>query len=426
MKNIIHFSHGDSYGASSAALRIHKHYKKNGFNSLFFCKKKKTNDDNNVIEINFKFKDLFFRLVSWIEKKLNLFKREYYFFDKNRNILNDIAQIEKYITINPDIIILHWISGFIDLKVIKQLKEKYNCKVYWYLMDMGPMTGGCHYSNNCSGYNRDCLNCPAVSLNYKNLPSDNLNYKKKMIKDINIEPISASIWINKQLRLSQAFKQKRIHEIMLGINSDIFKPLSEEEILNIKLKYSLPTSKKIIFFGAHSLTEKRKGLYYLIESLKLLTKNNSINSETAIIVTAGKAVSENIFKNITLPHKHIGYLNGDDELAKAYQLATVYVCASTEDSGPMMINESIMCGTPVVSFKMGVAEDLVLNAETGYIAELKNIKDLANGIFKVINLDNQKYNEMKKKCREIGLKKCSSRVQINKLISLVQNKNGIL
>jgi glycosyltransferase involved in cell wall biosynthesis len=45
-----------------------------------------------------------------------------------------------------------------------------------------------------------------------------------------------------------------------------------------------------------------------------------------------------------------------------------------------MINESIMCGTPVVSFRMGVAEDLIINGETGYIVKLKNIRDLANGI----------------------------------------------
>ena len=419
LKNIIHFSYGDSYGAFSAALRIHKILKKNGFNSLFFCKNKQT-DSKHVIKIKLQLKDLYFRLINKVEDKLNLFNNKYYFLEKNRNLLKDINQIEKYITFQPDIIILHWISGFVDLKVIKQLKEKYNCKVYWYLMDMAPMTGGCHYAWNCIGYTKGCLNCPAVSLIHKNLPSDNLNHKEQMIRDINLEPISCSTWMTKQLRQSQLFKHIKIHEIMLGINPDIFKPLSEKELLNIRSKYYLPSNKKIIFFGSHSITDERKGFNYLVEALKLISKNNSIDPDSTIIVTAGKVISNNIFKNITLPHKHIGYLNGDDELAKAYQMATVFVSPSIEDSGPMMINESIMCGTPVVTFKMGVAEDLVLNGETGYIAELRNIKDLANGIIKVINLDNQKYKEMRKKCRKIGLEKCSTEVQVKELISLIK------
>ena len=418
LKNIIHFSYGDTRGAFSAALRIHKILKKNGFNSLFFCKNKQT-DDKNIIKIKPKLKDLYFRLINKVEEKLNLFNNKYYFFEKNRNLLKDINQIEKYITFQPDIIILHWITGFVDLKVIKQLKEKYNCKVYWHLMDMAPMTGGCHFAWNCIGYTKSCLNCPAVGLIHKNVPSDNLNYKEQMIRDINIEPISCSTWITKQLRQSQLFKHKKLHEIMIGINPDIFKPLSEKELLNIRSKYNLPSNKKIIFFGAVDITEERKGFNYLVEALKLISKNNSIDPDSAIIVTAGNAISNNIFKNISLPHKHIGYLKGDDELAKAYQMATVSISPSIEDSAPMMINESIMCGTPVVSFKIGVAEDLVFNGETGYIAELRNIKDLANGIIKVINLENQKYEEMSKKCRKIALKKCTTQVQVKKLISLV-------
>ena len=56
---------------------------------------------------------------------------------------------------------------------------------------------------------------------------------------------------------------------------------------------------------------------------------------------------------------------------------------SIEDSGPMMINESIMCGTPVVCFDMGVARDLVHTGRTGYRAALRDSSDLAFGIREV-------------------------------------------
>ena len=417
MKNIIHFSTLDYGGANSVALRTHKTFKKYGFNSIFFCKDKRSSD-SNVLKIESRIKNLYFRLINKIELKLNLFDEKYYFLEKNRNLLNDIRQIEELIPFKPDVIILYWISGFVDLKVIKQLKNKYDCKVYWYLMDMAPMTGGCHYAWDCKGYTNGCLNCPATGTIKKNLPSDTMNYKIQMIRDIELEPISPTGWVTKQLKHSLLFKNKKIHEIMLGINPKIFKPLSQKDITKLKLSYHLPLNKKIIFFGAISTDEIRKGLSYLIKALELIYKNKLIDANAVIIVTAGKDISKSMFKNIIFTHKHIGYLNRDEDLAKAYQMSTLFVSPSIQDSGPMMINESIMCGTPVVSFKMGVAEDLVFNNETGYVAELRNFEDFANGIKKIINLDNQNYEEMKKKCRKIGLDKCNTETQVQKLMSL--------
>jgi glycosyltransferase involved in cell wall biosynthesis len=421
INNVIHFSTEDFGGAGSAALRVHKTCQEYGFNSILFCKNKRTSEES-ILAVRSILKNFYFRVLNKIDSKLNLFNDKYFFFEKNRNTLSDIKQIERHIPFHPNIIILHWISGFVDLRVIKQLQEKYNCKVYWYLMDMAPMTGGCHYAWDCIGYTDGCFSCPAVGFVYENLPLKTLQYKKQMIKNIGIEAISGSTWLSKQLNNSMLFKDKEIHEIMLGINSEVFKPLNEDNILNIKLKYNLPLDKKIIFFGASSTTDERKGFGYLIKALKLLSKDHLIDNNSVIIVTAGKFISREDFKNLTLPHKHIGYLNGNTELAEAYQIATMFVSPSIEDSGPMMINESIMCGTPVVSFKMGVAEDLVFNGTTGYIAELKNVEDLANGIAIIINLNNKKYKKMQENCREIGLRKCSTEVQVNKLISLMDDK----
>lgn len=420
MTNIIHFSESDFGGAGSAAFKIHQTLTKNGFKSIFFCRDKKSKD-NKVVIIKPRLKIFYYKLVKLIEDRLNFFKKEFYFFDRNRNVINDIRQIDKYIKFHPDIIILHWISGFVDLKVIKQLSKKYQCKVFWQTLDMAPMTGGCHYAWGCKGYIHNCNNCPACSFVYKNFPSNNLKYKKKIIEDIKIEPISTTNWLTQQLTSSKLFKSKKIHEIMLGINSKIFKPLSEQKLKDIKLKYDLPTDKKIIFFGASDLLENRKGFNYFIEALKAIYQNNLINNGSIFILTVGKINSKNIFKDIRFNHKHIEYLNGDNELAEIYQSASIFISPSIEDSGPVMINESIMCGTPVISFQMGVAESLIIDGETGYIVKLKNIRDLANRIEKVINLDDKKLNEMKTKCREIGLEKCSTEIQFHKILKLLKN-----
>lgn len=420
MINILHFSKEDYGGAGLAALRVHKEYKDYGFNSVLFCKNKSSNMES-VVSFNLSLKDYCFRAINKIETKLKLFNEQYYFFEKNRNIISDLNQFEAYIPFRPDIVILHWISGFIDLKVVKQLQIKYNSKVYWYLMDMAPMTGGCHYAWDCEGYTRDCTSCPAVNSPYKKFPTKLLMYKKQIIDDVNVEPISSTAWLTGQLKKSTIFRDKKINEIMLGVDSEKFKPLSENEILNIKSNYGLPIDKKTIFFGASKITEERKGFVYLIKALELLCERKEFDNDSVVLVTAGKIIEENIFNKISLQHKHIGYLRDDRELANAYQIATLFVSPSIEDSGPMMINESLMCGTPVVSFKMGVALDLVVTGYTGYLAELRNINDLAKGIKQIIELEKDAYKVLQNWCRNIAFEKCSSIVQKQKLISLTED-----
>lgn len=131
-----------------------------------------------------------------------------------------------------------------------------------------------------------------------------------------------------------------------------------------------------------------------------------------MIVTAGR----NDFPvelELVFEHRHIGFLDGDAILATCFQAADIYVNPSIEDSGPMMINESILCGTPVVAFEMGVAVDLVHNFKTGYRAHLKDENDMANGLYKILEMDNEAYSAMRAYCRNYGLELCHPNVQVN-------------
>jgi len=91
----------------------------------------------------------------------------------------------------------------------------------------------------------------------------------------------------------------------------------------------------------------------------------------------------------------------------------------------MMINEAIMCGTPVVAFDMGVAPDLVHTGRTGYKAKLKDSKDLARGIAEILHLNKEEYSEMSNNCSELGLRLCHPKVQMEgfeKLLKAISSK----
>ena len=73
----------------------------------------------------------------------------------------------------------------------------------------------------------------------------------------------------------------------------------------------------------------------------------------------------------------------------------------------MMINQSILCGTPVVAFAQGAALDLVVPGETGHLARMCDPEDFARGLALILGLDAAGHARMHQSCRAKGLAECS-------------------
>lgn len=420
--NILHLCTHDFGGAAKAAYRLHRNLKASGLNSkmLVYVKANNSSDVISFYDYNFSYK---------LRDKLRIeIKRisgrahtdpDYIFLDNNSSPIKNINKLLAKIPFKPDIIVAHWISNFITTEYLYQLSDYYEAPVIWYLLDMAPMTGGCHYAWDCAGYKDGCGKCPALYSNALNdLSQMTWEFKFRYINQTDITIVAATSWLANQAKGAGLFKGKRIEKIMLGVNDEVFKPIPRE---TARAVLKLPLDVKVLFFGANSLKERRKGLTYLINASNILVDKYHVDRENILIVTAGvEHESMSAISNF-FPHKHLGNIRDDKSLASAYQAADAFVCPSIEDSGPMMINESIMCGTPVVSFEMGVSQDLVHTGETGYRAELKNSEDLARGIKYVLDLSPEQASVMSQQCRTVGLALCHPDVQARSFRKLFES-----
>ena len=361
--------------------------------------------------------------VGKVKSKKEKLDSNYHIQDYDQTIsLFSTKKILKRVKFKPDVIIVLFMQNFLSFKNIYELNERTKAPVYIYLMDMAPMTGGCHYAWKCKGYEKNCGNCPAL---YSELKEDqsymNWKFKKKYIDNTEIEIIAATEWTLKQLKRSSLFLQKKKHKILLPINEQIFNPNKKTEA---RKKLKLPQSKKIIFFGAVSTKFKRKGFDLLLESLTILGNAlSTMEVENVHLAIAGRNIEEEI-TNLPFSYTELGYLS-HEELAYAFQASDLYVSPSIEDSGPMMINQSIMCGTPVVSFEVGVALDLVLTDITGYRAKLANVEELAKGVQAILELTNKEYEKLCDNCSEMGRDYLSLSGFVNHFIKIV-NGNRLL
>jgi len=210
------------------------------------------------------------------------------------------------------------------------------------------------------------------------------------------------------------FKEKAMDKILLSVDPMVFNFVPKDAA---KKKYGIPENKKVIFFGSAFLNERRKGMKYLIDALKKMREHTEINKENILLLIAGNDF-ELIKSEIPFEYRYLGLLANNEELAEAFQASDIYVCPSIEDSGPMMINQAIMCGIPSVTYNMGVAMDLVINGSTGYRAKLMDTDDLALGITNLLKLDNSTYELYSKNCRQLALNSFTPEVQIEKFEKL--------
>lgn len=346
----------------------------------------------------------------FIEKVLKnlLTKFDYNFY----NVLERVSIVSsnlilKKIKKKPDVIVLYWISGSFNMKTIYKLQKKTGAKIYWYFMDKAPMTGGCHYTWDCKGYETTgCKNCCAFK--YKPisfLASKNFSFKEKYFNKLDLTAISPTVEMFKLIGKSMLFKNKENLLQPIGINEKFFKyfPTNYLDFANL----SQDAEKVYLLTGANNVNDRRKGLHLFVKALQILKQTEPEILKKIVILIIGHS-KVNSFGAIGVNAIELGYVN-PSQLVKLYNFIDVFVCPSIEDAGPLMVNQSIICGTPVIAFDTGVAPDLINSIDEGYIAKLGDINDFATGLVTLLKRNSREDNiplramNRKKAIKKIGI-----------------------
>mgnify|MGYP001129367277 CR=1 FL=1 len=265
-----------------------------------------------------------------------------------------------------DIIHLHWVARFMDFSSFFRVNKK---PVVWTMHDMFPFTGGCHHSDGCKGFERDCANCPQL----QGCPDESLAFhqlaaKKESMESANdIHIVTPSEWLG-QLSKKSALFQKYPHSVIAnGFPVDTFRPGNQQRA---RQKLGLPADKKIILFVSHSVGNIRKGMPLLLDALKKVT------TPDLLLVSVGK---EDVFST-SLPIQKLGTIASPSRIALAYQAADVFVLPSLAENLPNTIAEALLCGTPAVAFGVGGIPEMITDGENGYVCPPGNPLSLAAAI----------------------------------------------
>lgn len=277
----------------------------------------------------------------------------------------DITKTDLYK--EADIINLHWVAGFLDYESFFKKNRK---PVVWTLHDMNPFSGGEHYNESLFGINKEGKPLKReFNFNEKEVFKKNLVLKLRAlthVKEMTI--VSPSKWLQDEARKSSLFKDKDIHLIPYGLNTDVFKTRNKKFARDF---LGIPENKKVVLFIADSIDNNRKGFKYLENALK------KINNSNILLCSVGALKTKfNGLKNIL----HLGSIQDEKIMSLVYSASDVFVIPSLMDNLPNTVLESLLCGTPVIGFPIGGIPDMVRHTYNGWIADGISVEALVNAI----------------------------------------------
>lgn len=364
-------------GAAVAAGRLMESLKNNGIKAKMLVRDKQT-DQISVVSLDRSrltvWKFVWERIVIW---SANRFKRHHLFAVDIANTGTDITALPEFQ--QADVIHLHWINqGMLSLGDIRKILAS-GKPVVWTMHDMWPCTGICHHARECTLYQQECHHCPFLygGGGKKDLSTRIFRKKKELYKEAPITFVACSQWLKARAQSSALLMGQRVTSIPNPINTNLFKPRNKKEARD---KCRLPEEGKLILFGSVKITDKRKGIDYLVESCNLLVQKHPELKETLSVVAFGKQ-SQQLESLLPFRVYPLKYVNNEHDLVDIYNAVDLFVTPSLEENLPNMIMEAMACGVPCVGFQVGGIPEMIDHLHNGYVAQYKSSEDFANGIY---------------------------------------------
>jgi len=398
--NVLHFNQSDiSGGAAIAGYRLHQGLLAQDVNSRLLVGSAKTKSDKVAVVPR----------AGRLESKLGVISRKL-----GLNYINHINSFNipsHDFFREADVLNFHNLhTGYFNyLAIAKLTQEK---PAVFTLHDMWSFSGHCAYSYDCDRWKTGCGQCPYLKT-YPEVQVDNTRLEWKLKNRVynrsNLTIVAPSKWLYEQAQKSM-LQRHPIHYIPYGIDTEAYQPIDPKQCRSV---LGLPQQKYVLMFAADSLLDSRKGGDLLLKALKILpeqVKNNTV------LLTLGTD-SESIAKTVGVETLNLGYVSSDRLKAIAYSAADLFVFPTRADNLPLVLQESMACGTPMVSFKIGGVPDLVRPGITGYLATPEDANDFSHGIIQLLE-DPTLRSQMMKNCRAIAVSEYSLEFQAKRYIEI--------
>ena len=257
------------------------------------------------------------------------------------------AFLKKVKAYQPDLVQLGNLhANYINLPLMFRFLAKERIPVVMILHDCWFFTGGCtHFTAiNCVKWKTECRHCSVLKESKESWFFDRsrkaFQDRKKWYGNLASLTVSAvSDWEKELAKQSPLFSKANVVRNYNWINTDTFKPATQEQIQEVRQKYKLSSKVKyVVTVSAGWSMESTRTK----DAIRL---SSILPDEYRLIVVGGAEAG--IFPQIVVSIPHT---SDQKELAALYTLSSAYLHFSVEDTFGKVIAEAMACETVPVVF----------------------------------------------------------------------------
>ena len=356
MKDVLHVSYSKSGGAGKVAQTLSKNQNKlfdYKSNFIYRVDKDLWNDPTQDVRTS-----VMAAFDNYLVKKSSFYPLFSLYREKTDSKFNEVTLNHK------GIIHFHWMNGLIDFEKLLT-SHLLETPLIWTIHDMNPITGGCHHSLGCIGYEKSCENCPAVKtlftekvVEMKAIRNEYFRKKEK------IRIVVPSNWLAEKINASHTIDAKKVEVIPNPVDPMFFQNKNKNEI---RKELELPKDAFIIGFVSQNLANPLKNFQHLI---KLLSNAQSKIRKEIIVLAIGKSGRD--FKNTKLKLISTGTINDMTRLIHNYAAIDLMVSSSLAETFGLSIAEAAALGIPSLVISGTATAEVVIDSKTGFIAKDDN------------------------------------------------------
>lgn len=259
-----------------------------------------------------------------------------------------------------DAVIVHWSGGYLRPESVAQVARALGAKVGLWQVDMAHMTGGCHYSLECQGYQTGCGRCPALASNDEDdVSRRQARHRRATWAGLEAVVLAQSGWSARKAAASSVLAGLRQTVLPIPLQLNLMPASGDKTAARHEL--GLPDDgRRMALVRTTDPSIVYKGFAVLRDALGRL---DQAAVRLHLIGAGSRGLFSDSYRHITFTD--LGHLDGDEAMAKAYQASDFFVCPSVDDAGPMMVPEAMAAGRPVVSSPVGIANDLIVDGVNG-------------------------------------------------------------
>jgi glycosyltransferase involved in cell wall biosynthesis len=207
-----------------------------------------------------------------------------------------------------------------------------------------------------------------------------------------LDRIVVSATLVRDRLISWGVPESKIARIPIGCETERFVPPTEQERQVARARFGIQPHQVVIGsfqkdgdgWGKGENPKLIKGPDVFLAAVERLAKKIPV---FVLLSGPARGYVKRGLEKAGIQYAH-DYAADRDALAKLYHALDLYLVTSREEGGPMALMESMAAGVPVVSTRVGMAPDLIINGVTGALVEIDDVDAIVARAIELLALPN--------------------------------------